>query len=67
MLAVFTFAKLDCFVRQIFFYYFFTTQILGPVAADLLSRAARYLPKPALNYILSLCVYYDLYGCDTKP
>ena len=34
-LAVFTFAKLGCFVRQICFYYFFTTQILGAVAADL--------------------------------
>ena len=54
-------------------FYFFTTQILGAVAADLLyksvpglcliiSRAARYLPNPALNNILSLRVYYDLYG-----
>ena len=50
----------------------FTTQILGAVAADLfyksvpglcliISRAARYLPKLALNNIPSLCVYYDLY------
>ena len=38
-------------------------------AADLLyksvliiSRAARYLPKPALNNIPSPCVYYGLYG-----
>ena len=55
------------------FYYFFTNQILGVVAADLLyksvlglclifSRAARFLPKPALNNIPSLCVYCDLYG-----
>ena len=60
---------LDKFV----FYYFFTTQILVSVAADLLyksvpglcliiSRAARYLPKPALNNIPSLCVYYNLYA-----
>ena len=70
-LAVSTFAKLGYFVRQ--FFYFFTTPILGAVAADLLyksvpglcliiSRAARYLPKPALNNIPSLCVYNDLYG-----
>jgi len=77
-LAVSTFAKLGYFVRQIcFFYYFFTTQILGAVAADLLyksvlglcliiSRAARYLPKPALNNIPSLCVYYDLYVTNTQ-
>ena len=54
-------------------FYFFTTQNLGAVATDLLyksvlglcliiSRAARYLPKPALNNIPSLFVYYDLYG-----
>ena len=73
-LAVFSFAKLGCFVRLIclFFYYFFTTQILGAVAADLIyksvpglcliiSRAARFLLKLALNNILSLCVYYNLY------
>ena len=53
-------------------YYFFTTQILGAVAADLLyksmpglcliiSRAARYLPKPALNNIPSLlCILRSL-------
>ena len=70
---MFTFAKLGCFVRPICLsYYFLTTQILGAVAADLLyksvlglcliiSRAARYLPKPALNNIPSLCVYYNLY------
>ena len=63
--AVSTFAKRGYFVRQICFYYFFTTQILVAVAADLLyksvmglcliiSRAARYLPKPALNNIPSL-------------
>ena len=28
----------------------------------IISRAARYLPKAALNNIPSLCVYYDLYG-----
>ena len=28
----------------------------------IISRAARYLPKPALNNILSLCVYYNIYG-----
>ena len=55
------------------FYYFFTSQILGAMAADLLyksmpglcliiSGVARYLPKPALNNIPSLCVYYNLYG-----
>ena len=44
------------------YHYFFTNQILGAVAADLLyksmpglcliiSRAARYLPKPVLNNI----------------
>ena len=27
----------------------------------IISRAARYLPKLALNNIPSLCVYYDLY------
>ena len=77
-LDVFTFAKFGCFVRPIcLFYYFFTTQILGAVAADLLyksvpglclifSRAARYPPKPALNNIISLCVYYDLYVMYTQ-
>ena len=72
-LAVSTLAKLGCFVRQIFFYYFFTAQILGAVAADLLhkyvpglyliiSRAARYLPKLALNSILSLlCILQSLW------
>ena len=71
-LAVSTFARLGYFVRQICFYYFFTTQILGAVAADLLyksvlglcliiSRAARYLPKLALNNILSLlCILRSL-------
>ena len=64
---------LGCFVKQFFNYYFFTTQILGAVAADLLyksmlglcliiSRAASYLPKLALNNIPALCVYYDLHG-----
>ena len=59
------------------FYYFFTSQILGAMAADLLyksmpglcliiSGVARYLPKPALNNIPSLCVYYDLYGINTE-
>ena len=73
-LAVFTFAKPGCFVRQIwFFYYFFITQILWSVAADLLyksvpglcpifSRAARYVPKQVLSNIPSLCVYYNLYN-----
>ena len=28
----------------------------------IISRAAKYLPKPALNNIPSLCAYYDLYG-----
>ena len=53
------------------YFYFFTTQNIGAVAADLLyksvlglcliiSRAARYLPKLALNNIPSQCVYYDL-------
>ena len=40
-LAVFTFAKLGCFVRQIWFFYFFTTQILGAVAADLLYKSVQ--------------------------
>ena len=31
----------------------------------IISRAARYLLKPVLNNIPSLCVYYNLYGCDT--
>ena len=54
------------------YFYFFTTQNLGAVATDLLyksvlglcqiiSRAARYMPKLALNNITSLCVYYGLY------
>ena len=54
-------------------FYFFTTQNLGAVAAELfyksvlglcltISRAARYLPNPAINNIPSLCVYFDLYG-----
>ena len=30
------------------------------------SRAVRYLPKQALNNIPSLCVYYDLNGCDLQ-
>ena len=74
MFGCFTFPKLGCKTKQnknIF--YFFTTQKLGAVAADLLhksvlglcliiSRAARYLPKPALNKIPSLCVYNNLYG-----
>ena len=76
-LAVSTFAKLGYFVSiKLFFYCFFTTQILGAVAAELLyksmpglcliiSRAARYLPNPALNNIPSLSVYYDLYGGGT--
>ena len=70
-LAVFTFTKLGCFVNKPKYFYFFTTQNLGVVPADLLyksvpwlcliiSRAARYLPKPALNNIPSLCVFYDL-------
>ena len=61
-----------CETKQNIFY-FFTTQNLGAVATDLLyksvlglclmiSRAARYLPKPALNNIPSLCVYCDLYA-----
>ena len=55
----------------------FTTKNLGAVAAGLLyksvlglclniSRAARYLPKPALNNIPSLCVNYDLYECHLE-
>ena len=28
----------------------------------IITRAARYLPKPTLNIIPSLCLYYDLYG-----
>ena len=50
------------------YFYFFTSQIFGAVAADLLykslpglcliiSRAARYLPKSALNNIPSLSVH----------
>ena len=74
MFGCFTFAKLDRFVKQNKKYFlFFTNQNLGAVAADFLdksmlglcliiSRAARYLPKPALNNIPSLFVYYDLYG-----
>ena len=73
MFDCFTFAKLGCFVKQTKNIFFFTAQNLGTVAADLLyrsvpglclliSRAARNLPKPALNNITSLCVYYDLYG-----
>ena len=75
MFGCYTFAKIGCFVKQNktkTYFYFFTTQNLGAVAADLLyksvlglcliiSRAARYLPKPALSNIPSLCVYYDLY------
>ena len=30
------------------------------------SRAVRYLPKHAINNIPSLCVYYDLNGCDLQ-
>ena len=33
-----------------------------PGLSLIISRAARYLPKPALNNIPSVCVYYDLYG-----
>ena len=71
-MAVFTFAKLGCFVKQTKIFFFLTVKNLGAVAADLLykpvpglcliiSRAARYLPKPALNNVPSLCVNYDLY------
>ena len=58
MLVCFTFAKLGSFVKPKNIFYFFTTQYLGAVAADLLykpvpgfclivSRAVRYLPKLA--------------------
>ena len=43
-LADFIFAKLGCFVKQ-FFYNFFTTQILGAVAVDLLYKS-----------VLGLCI-----------
>ena len=63
---------LFCNTNNFLFIYLFTTQILGAVAADLLyksvpglcliiSRAARYLPNPALHNIPSLFVYYNLY------
>ena len=68
----FSFAKLGCFVKQNKYFYFFTSQNLCAVAADLLyksvlglcliiSRAARYLPKLALNNSPSLCVHFNLY------
>ena len=64
-MAVFTFFSLAVLYNN--FFNLVTTQILGAVAANLLyksvlglcliiSRAARYLPKPALNNIPSLCV-----------
>ena len=60
MIDCFTFPKLSCFVKQKIFY-FFTTQNLGAVAADLLyksalglclitSRATRYLTFPLYVY-----------------
>ena len=56
-LAVFTFAKPGCFVKHIKYFYFFTTQILGAVAADLL-----YKSVPGLCLIISRAArYHDLY------
>ena len=56
--------------QKIFLFLYYSN--LGAVAADLLyksvlglcliiSRAARYLPKPALSNLPSVCVYNDLY------
>ena len=69
MFGCFTFAKLGCFVKlNKKYFYFVTTQKVGVVAADLvyksvsglcliISRAARYLPKPALKqHSLSMCI-----------
>ena len=69
----FTIYKLGCLVKQNKkYFYFFTTQNLGAVAADLLykfmpglglsliiSRAAKAGPK---QHSLSLSVYNNLYG-----
>ena len=70
-LAVLLLPRLE-FCKTKKYFYFFITQNFGAVAADLLfksvlelcliiSRAAIYLPKPALNNIPSLCVHLDLY------
>ena len=73
MFGCFVFAKLGCFVKQSkkYFYFLFLYYskfrcsgnwlILksGPELCLIISRAARYLPKQALNNIPSLCVYYD--------
>ena len=79
MFGCFTFPKLGCKTKQnknIF--YFFTTQKLGAVAADLLhksvlglcliiSRAARYLPKLELNSIPSYkCILRSLWDQKIK-
>ena len=71
MFGCFTFDKLGCFVKH----FFFTTQNLGAVAADLLykfmpglglsliiSRAAKAGPK---QHSLSLSVYNNPYGVRT--
>ena len=75
MFGCFVFAKLGCFVKQSkkYFYFLFLyyskfrcsgswlTLKSVPELCLIISRAARYLPKQALNNIPSLCVYYDLY------